>query len=136
MRAVWPRDASVAFTLAPWARSASTASARPVRDATISGDTPVEEAAFGAGLQQVRDDDAVAIGTGQKERRDAQIVRGAHIRAGADQQIRYVSIGPGDRPVQHGRAVALRRATAGGPGVRPPAPIGPVTSCGPNVGLR
>ncbi len=56
---------------------------------------------------------ALRVGGGQRQRRDAVVVRRLHVGARPDQQPRHVGVVGADGPMQRRHAVAFRRVDAG-----------------------
>ena len=81
----------------------------PTREATISGVSPARSARLGLApaCSSRRDHRGAAVQAGRPQRRGAEIVRGVHVGAGANQQIGALEIVAIAGPVQRRRAVGF-----------------------------
>ena len=113
--AVWPRDSSLASTVAP-------AASRALSDRQRAGPRGGHQRCLAAGkrrvgigarLQQQVNDRGIAVGAGQRQGRDAVATGRLHVGAGFHQQLGHFAIVVIRRPVQRGHAVDLRRVHIG-----------------------
>ena len=116
--AVWPLCDSAALTFAPARSTASPPQRcrRRRRSSARSRRPSARPSASAPAFEEFLDQRGVAVGARQRERRLAIFVRGVHLRAGGEQQLRRFALvevdGPGERRCAVGSAPRSRRRVA------------------------